>query len=427
MGRLAYNSRKVKRASKRCNRHKVYPRVRKSYLLIEGKGWVSKDNFRAYHLCGTPNRFGYLYGNIGVSLDNETQEAHYHGRLACGSVWICPNCGSRIGYERADELRTAVDNFYQSSTGSVVFVTFTVPHIRRYGLEKSLDGISKAYQGMGQSRVFKDLMRSFGSMGAVRSVEITYGKNGWHPHFHVVYFLNDLSPEDFTSLQSLRMRLFAIWEKMVKKGQLGDPSFEAFDLQLVSRDSGAEIGAYVAGGTWDISDEMSKGQFKTPLDGGLTIQDIMEGAASYELTSEQWSRLEEAKRADLDSDEPLITKEFFGHRARVANLSHTQLIALFREYASVTKGRKQMFWSPGLRASLRLDVEKTDEELAQEADFDGEFLGIISGHDYMSLLNSSREVEFLESVEYIGWERTLASFGFKDIKGMNSVRSFWST
>ena len=86
-----------------------------------------------------------------------------------------------------------------------------------------------------------------------------------------------------------------------------------------------------------------------------------------------------------------------------------------------------MFWSPGLRASLRLDVEKTDEELAQEADFDGEFLGIISGHDYMSLLNSSREVEFLESVEYIGWERTLASFGFKDIKGMNSVRSFWST
>jgi hypothetical protein len=51
--------------------------------------------------------------------------------------------------------------------------------------------------------------------------------------------------------------------------------------------------------------------------------------------------------------------------------------ALFQEYADAFKGRRQLYWSKGLRHLLQLDTELSDQDVAQARDDQAEFVAAV--------------------------------------------------
>jgi hypothetical protein len=75
--------------------------------------------------------------------------------------------------------------------------------------------------------------------------------------------------------------------------------------------------------------------------------------------------------------------------------------ALWVEYVEVTRGRRAIFWSKGLRALLGLDVERTDDEVMADTEA-SDLLLVLDGPDYDGLRDDPRAlVAVLEDAEAI--------------------------
>jgi hypothetical protein len=79
-----------------------------------------------------------------------------------------------------------------------------------------------------------------------------------------------------------------------------------------------------------------------------------------------------------------------------------QAEALFLEFAEVFKGKRQLFWSHGLKAQFDLE-EVTDDELSEQQDDDAAILGTIELDDWLLILKADLRGEILELARH-GWE-----------------------
>ena len=122
------------------------------------------------------------------SVITKKEKAHYDNVQRCGSVWTCPFCARKISEGRRQELKTAVDN-WQRKGGYVYLVTITNRHHKGDNLPDLLKGQSKAKQKLWEKTKVKDMMKSLGYSGRITATEVTYGNNGWHPHYHILMFL----------------------------------------------------------------------------------------------------------------------------------------------------------------------------------------------------------------------------------------------
>jgi hypothetical protein len=96
------------------------------------------------------------------------------GASRCGSVWACPTCSQAIQGRREPVLREAVKCFVEP-----VMVTLTVRHTE----DESLTEVMRRAQACWQkARSGKN--RAVGEYARV--MEVTYGRHGWHVHFHVL-------------------------------------------------------------------------------------------------------------------------------------------------------------------------------------------------------------------------------------------------
>ena len=84
-------------------------------------------------------------------------------------------------------MKSAVDN-WQRRGGYVYLVTVTNRHHKGDNLPDLLKGQSKAKQKLWEKRKVKDMMKSLGYSGRITATEVTYGNNGWHPHYHILMF-----------------------------------------------------------------------------------------------------------------------------------------------------------------------------------------------------------------------------------------------
>jgi hypothetical protein len=82
--------------------------------------------------------------------------------------------------------------------------------------------------------------------------------------------------------------------------------------------------------------------------------------------------------------------------------------ALFVEYVEAFKGKRQLYWSPGLRDKLGMADEKTDEEIlaeeeAEQAEPDTELMGTLRFEDWRLVLSRDARGEVLAVAERHGW------------------------
>ena len=284
-------------------------------------------------------------------------KAFYHGLMACGSVWTCPVCAAKIAERRRVELKEAVKNAMNQRLG-VHFVTLTVPHGIGDDLHDTLSRLSVALKSMSCDGTFRRRKKQceVEIVGFIRAQEVTYGANGWHPHFHLIVFTKELCGSSV-----IQYLYSGAWQRACVKAGLPEPHPE----HGCTVQDGRYAALYVS--KWGIEDEMTKSQAKRGKRHGLS----------------PWGLL----RAVLDGNAPEISPE--------------PAAALFRLYARAFKGRHQLLWSKGLRAKLLPEqVELSDQQIVERPDDErAVLLAELSADDWKAIRRVHGQAAVLDAAE----------------------------
>lgn len=305
----------------------------------------------------------------GVSVFRSSDGGASFGNLAtCGSVWHCPVCAAKITEHKRIELQDAITSWTQQG-GKPYLMTQTFPHLLNQLFADNLRLFSDAQQKFKNSRGYKRLMEQAGCVGSIRALEVTHGENGWHPHTHTLVFAK---PDQLELLQQLQL----VWiETLIKVGlaernQINEMLVYAFDVQ-----GGDYAAEYVAKFGHEPS-EKSK-----------TITDSHWGA-SHELTK---SHAKVGRR--LNGRTPFTLLRDYSEGDAAAG-------ELFIEYSKQFKGKRQLFWSRGLREALALpEVEKTDEEIAAEEMPERELVTVLDHDKWKLVISRNARWQVLEAAK----------------------------
>lgn len=283
---------------------------------------------------------------------NETRKkAHYSNVQRCGSIWSCPVCAKQITEKRREELKRGLETWKTAHRGFVQLLTLTFSHSKEQPLKWLLERQKKAYKIFLETTRVKQIFKSLGIEHKIRSLEVTYGQNGWHPHFHVLLLGHSL----FTDT-SLRDLLAELWVKSCVRAGLNAPSMtHGLDLR-----DGTYADQYVS--KWGIESELTKGHVKKGRNGGFTPFDLLQ-LSMY--------------------DETVYDKS---------------CSKLFQEFAISMKGARQLVWSRGLKALLQIE-EKTDEELAEETENEAITLRTIDDYIFTLICHYQKRWDFLRCLE----------------------------
>lgn len=312
---------------------------------------------------------------VGLHYRPEYFQAHYRGIATCGSVWACPVCASVIQERRRLELEHLVQ-WAQDQGLQVIMVTFTFPHTGFDTLSELLDRQADAFKRFRTGGPFRRLKDALGFQGLVRSLEVTHGlRNGWHPHTHELWLVK--SSVDLATCS----RISELWERACLASGLlqGDDlaKIDAFRKHSVDVRLNASSGQYLAkqdsSRTWGITHEVAKATSKSGK---------AKGCHPHEF----------------------LVRKAPGDEAR------------YFEYLEGMKGRRQLFWSPGLKGRCGLD-DVDDQVIAEEASDAADLLGNLV-QDEWDFIRSKRVVaQVLDAAEVGGWElvmRYLKRLGYRD-------------
>lgn len=256
----------------------------------------------------------------------------FSGLASCGSVWACPVCNARIQAVRRLEVGTALA-YVLGSGGGAAFGAYTLRHHRGSSLDALWRALSKCWQAVARDYSVRALRESLGVVGIIRAAEVTYGANGWHPHLHPVFLFSRPVSDD--AVAALHAAQFAAWSRAAGRLGLEAPTLSGQDLHAVTGHTA----------DWDLADYFTKTTYRPTAE-----------AVGWEMTSTQTKSRSRAS----DSRTPWDLLDSVRLNGDADDLD------LWREYEAASKGKRALTWSRGLRTLVGLDVEATDEEIAEQ-------------------------------------------------------------
>lgn len=282
--------------------------------------------------------------------DQEHGKAFFSGVRACALPWVCPCCAAKISERRRVELVAGVAAA-KAMGWDVKLLTLTVPHGLGDDLEKLTARMLGALKRLSNGRVAKELRELLGLKGTVRAFEVTYGANGFHPHFHILLFLD----KQWTN-NGVHEAFVYHWQNACRLAGLPIPH--------PSHGCRVDDGTYAAkyASKWGLESEMTKGHTKKGKQGGMTPFDLL--------------------RAIFNQDE-----------------KSPKFAALFRIYHDAFKGKRQLYWSNGLRKLLGLDQEASDEELAAAQTESAALLATLTADQWRAIVHASAQSHVLDVAE----------------------------
>jgi hypothetical protein len=349
-------------------------------------------------LCGKfPRNDTSGHVQIKASGSGADRRAGISGLMTCGSVWACPSCSHTIAASRAGEVTAAIEAWQAQGDGyRVALATLTLRHrdtqklayiwsVLGYGWEKVTSGRGWLADGARYGSVVPTVPKTGRNAGVmqfeqripfVRVVEATFGRNGWHLHIHSVLFLGpgqDGGPATDADCARLQGSMYQRWSSAVAKDWCRDCKTRTFmhkgeprvcprtgrycrdarlpGMSAPSRARGVDVKLVdPAAATQVLGDYFTKAVYSGPQ------------SAGFEATMGQHKQPKNGNRTP------------FAVLADVAANGEVVDLELWHEWEQASKGRRQLTWSDGLRDFLGLDVERTDQELAEDDSLDGEVL-----------------------------------------------------
>lgn len=295
--------------------------------------------------------------NVQVWEHRKTKKAFYNGLLVCGSVWNCPVCAAKISERRRKELRQAFD-MHKAEGGHIALLTLTFSHQKVDRLKDIIEKFGGATDRFMSGDAFNKIRKELGMIGRIRVSEVTYGKNGFHPHLHIaLFYTNDVE------LEVIKEKMYLLWERACEKVGLSTSREHGLDLQ-----GGDEAQNYLSKhGTWGLDQELSKAHIKKAKNDSMTPFDFL--------------------RRYLEEDDEKYLK-------------------LFREYAEHFKGKRQLQWSPGLKKQFLIE-DKKDEQVAKEKLEEADLLGLLDYDVWKRVLKYENRSYFLDLCEKYDFEKAV--------------------
>jgi hypothetical protein len=294
-----------------------------------------------------------------VSVSVREGKAKFGGVQTCGSVWHCPVCAGYVAEGRRREVRELAERHVRETMdadgvarGAIFMGAFTLRHHPFQTARQLRLAVSKCWTSVIRGAPWKRAAAKARCRGWVRALEVTHGRNGWHPHIHAVFFLEDEAGADAFGLW-----LFERWARAVERAGFGACSPLAWSWERAAHHDA--VTDYVVKGNFDS--ELTRGHMKLGKRGGRSPFQLLADAA--------------------DGDD---------------NAGR-----LFREYALAFKGARQVTYSKGLR-----DDAPDDEALAAEP---GEVIGVMPSATYRRLVYRGLIAATLDAAERAGW-RGVAEF-----------------
>lgn len=275
---------------------------------------------------------------VGVTLRIQPGAAGYAGLQHCGSVWACPVCAARILAHRGLEIGAVLGEAIAQGH-PLAFITLTMRHRSSQNLRRLWDaggkGWTRAITGNGWVKV-EALVA-----GWVRVWEVTHGRNGWHVHVHIVMVLEKGATE--ADLDVVAGGMFDRWSRGLQAAGLSAPKRKGQDWHMVTGDQAAERLAEYLAKSVSVIDQMKAASAReaTATGLGLELTHTMPGRARDDLkTRPVWALLDD--------------------------LAETGEVGPWWEWEAVSKGRKQVGWSNGMRKRFAPALEELSDEVIAE-------------------------------------------------------------
>lgn len=353
--------------------------------LMQARVWLSQspkcrradvkypgDAYRT-HDC----KWTMLGQRVACLRDPANKAAHFGSLVTCGSVWACPVCASKIQQRRRGELQQ-LTSWVESTDRHAIMVTFTFPHTRIQTLRELLLRQREAFGKLRAGKAWVRIKSALGYQGMVRSLEITHGSSGWHPHTHELWVLS--GQPSMAERARLLGEIVDRWEKCCIASGLLDPADQV------------KVKAFRAHSV-DIRWQVSCAEY-------LAKQDA---ARAWGVESElALSRTKKGRAAGVHPHEFLV-RQAPGDAAR------------FLEFVDATKElrARQLYWSPGLKGVCGV-VDLSDEELADDTQQLAEFFSSLSADQWRAVRGNGVRAHVLEQVaagDMGGFLRLLHSVG----------------
>lgn len=332
--------------------------TRQALALGVLRGKYPGDTFRTIDCL--VKRHSYF---VQVNHSAEFNAASYTGLVTCGSVWACPLCAAKIQERRRGEIEQAMSAM-AAAGAQAVMVTFTFPHRAFHSLGELVSKQAEAFKFLRRGSPWCRLKQSIGFRGLVRSLEVTHGQNnGWHPHTHELWFV-----DPSCNVNQLRCDLVKRWATACKRAG------------LLASDNIADEPAFFCHSV-DVRGEVDSGDY-------LAKQD----------DSRSWGMAHEIAKATSKGGR---AKGVHPHRFLVRGEAGDD--ARYLEYVQVMKGRRQLYWSQGLKAACGIG-EVTDEELAERPETAAYLLALIPAPAWSYVIGNDARCEVLDAVEAGGFE-----------------------
>ena len=278
------------------------------------------------------------------------------GLHLCGSVWTCPICSKRITAFRAREI-TQAGEAHKAQGGELLLFTYTFPHYFGDSLNKNLDRFRAAHRKFRSGKAWAIWKEKYSWIGAIRGLEVTHTNNGWHPHFHELHFIKNISDEE---INKIKYDLLLRWQKFLRHEGLIPHDEKYFHRAFDARRS-TKVD-YIA-------------KFCAPSYG-------LELAGSPNKKSKKGLAPFQILQSILNSG--INKKKYY--------------IALWRDYTEAFFNKRMLVWSRGLKERFHIE-EIEDNAIMEYKPENAVFEGSIKRENYFALLKKGNFDEFLAFLE----------------------------
>ena len=353
---------------------------------------------KQHRVCGCHRNVAS--GGVTVYRAVDGSDSRFGNLITCGSVWSCPVCNAKITEGRREDMQKAVSAWCLDG-GSCLLNTLTFPHELDMPLHELLEKFEKALVFYKNSRTYKSVFGTsvaaisqrtkwiakgklksgtpdhpvfyeplkdtregdYPRLGTVRSLEVTNGVNGWHPHVHEVLFMdsdhlnagttknkNEYAEEILTKAIATRELLTKLWVDSLLKAGLGSQD-KINDMLLRA---------------WDIR-------------GGDYVAEYINKFGREPIKIRGWTIASEATKANSKVNSNGAIGKKVGNNYHFtpfqllgfATDGDEKSAALFKEFSQAFEGKRMNYWTNGLKDWFSIndvDDELMASEQAQKVD-----------------------------------------------------------
>ena len=185
-----------------------------------------RSQLRSLRLCGTGAIRAPMWAPNAFVVSNG-QKARFSMITPCRNPWACPECTVRVMAKKAENIACALDALATNYKQRAIMFTFTLPHVETMSCQETFELLRKTWQHFvkassyvkkvykvksnfisrrnrngevvnlvaGEERtyyhrasIWAEFLKTFQIKHSVRVFEFTWGKNGWHPHIHALFW-----------------------------------------------------------------------------------------------------------------------------------------------------------------------------------------------------------------------------------------------